>query len=125
MRVFTPFWRRVQSSGDPPKPLPAPTKLGPAPKLASDRLETWRLEPVHPDWAGGLRQSWKPGESSAQARLNAFLETGVAGYSIQRDRPDRDGTSGLSPHLRFGEISPRQVWHAARFAAAGAARPGG
>jgi deoxyribodipyrimidine photo-lyase len=121
LRVFTPFWRRVQSSGDPPKPLPAPTKLAPAPDIASDRLETWRLEPSHPDWAGGLRESWKPGERSAQARLNAFLETGVAGYCLQRDRPDRDGTSGLSPHLRFGEISPRQVWHAARFAAA--ARP--
>jgi hypothetical protein len=76
---------------------------------------------VRPDWAGGLRQNGIPGESSARARLNAFLETGVAGYSIQRDRPDRDGTSGLSPHLRFGELGPRQVWHAARFAAA--ARP--
>ncbi len=121
LRVFTPFWRRVQSSGDPPKPLPAPAKLARAPEIASDRLETWRLEPLRPDWAGGLRQSWEPGEHSAQARLDAFLETGVAGYSTQRDRPDHDGTSGLSPHLRFGEISPRQVWHAARFAAA--ARP--
>jgi deoxyribodipyrimidine photo-lyase len=37
---------------------------------------------------------------------------------VNRDRPDRCGTSTLSPHLRFGEISPRQVWHAARFAAA-------
>ena len=118
LRVFTPFWRRVQSWGDPPKPLPAPTISGPTADIASDRLETWRLEPVGPDWAGGLRESWIPGESSARARLNAFLETGVAGYSIQRDRPDRDGTSGLSPHLRFGELSPRQVWHAARFAAA-------
>ena len=119
LRVFTPFWRRVQSSGDPPNPLPAPKALGPTPGITSDRLETWRLEPLHPDWAGGLRQNWKPGESAAQARLNAFLESGVAGYAIQRDRPDRDGTSGLSPHLRFGEISPRQIWHAARFAAAG------
>ncbi|MDP1869226.1 deoxyribodipyrimidine photo-lyase [Bradyrhizobium sp.] len=121
LRVFTPFWRRVQASGDPPKPLPAPAKLGRAPDVATDRLETWRLEPSQPDWAGGLRETWEPGERSAQARLNAFLETGVSGYSVQRDRPDRDGTSGLSPHLRFGEISPRQVWHAARFAAA--ARP--
>lgn len=118
LRVFTPFWRRVQASGDPPKPLPAPTSLGPAVKLESDRLETWGLEPVQPDWAGGLRETWTPGESSAQARLHAFLEAGVAGYSTLRDRPDRDGTSGLSPHLRFGEISPRQVWYAARFAAA-------
>jgi deoxyribodipyrimidine photo-lyase len=42
----------------------------------------------------------------------------VKGYASERDRPDRDGTSSLSPHLRFGEISPRQLWHAARFAAA-------
>jgi len=118
LRVFTPFWRRVQASGGPPKPLAAPDALCPGPNLASDSLEGWRLEPVDPDWAGGLRARWQPGETSAQAKLNAFLESGVAGYSIQRDRPDRKGTSGLSPHLRFGEISPRQVWHAARFAAA-------
>jgi deoxyribodipyrimidine photo-lyase len=119
LRVFTPFWRRVQASGDPPKPMPAPKTLCPIPDLASDTIESWRLEPTHPDWAGGLRETWQPGESSAQARLKAFLETGVAGYSTVRDRPDREGTSGLSPHLRFGEIGPRQVWHAARFAGAG------
>lgn len=122
LRVFTPFWRRVQALGDPPTPLPAPPRLGAAPDIAGDALENWRLEPAGPDWAGGLRERWQPGERSAQARLNAFLESGVAGYALQRDRPDRDGTSGLSPHLRFGEISPRQVWHAARFAAAGQPR---
>ena len=118
LRVFTPFWRRVLAAGDPPKPLPAPKALRPGPNLAGDTVESWHLEPVHPDWAGGLRESWTPGERSAQARLNAFLQGGVTGYSLQRDRPDRPGTSGLSPHLRFGEISPRQVWHAARFAVA-------
>jgi deoxyribodipyrimidine photo-lyase len=119
LRVFTPFWRRVQSSGDPPKPLPAPSVLCPGPNLASDTVESWQLEPRRPDWAGGLRASWTPGELSGQARLDEFLAGGVAGYTGDRDRPDRDGTSKLSPHLRFGEISPRQVWHAARFAAAG------
>jgi deoxyribodipyrimidine photo-lyase len=118
LRVFTPFWRRVQALGDPPKPLPAPTALCRGPQVASEALESWGLEPTHPDWAQGLRQTWQPGERAAQARLEAFLGSGVAGYAIQRDRPDRGGTSGLSPHLRFGEISPRQVWHAARFAAA-------
>jgi deoxyribodipyrimidine photo-lyase len=118
LRVFTPFWRRVQDLGDPPKPLLPPTTLRPVPDIASDTLEEWHLEPTRPDWAGGLRESWQPGEIPALARLNAFLEGGVAGYAGDRDRPDRRGTSGLSPHLRFGEISPRQVWHAARFAAA-------
>jgi deoxyribodipyrimidine photo-lyase len=109
LRVFKPFWRRVQNLGDPPKPLPAPKTLRPVPDIASDTLEEWHLEPTHPDWAGGLRQTWQPGEISALARLNAFLEGGVTGYAGDRDRPDRQGTSGLSPHLRFGEIGPRQV----------------
>jgi deoxyribodipyrimidine photo-lyase len=122
LRVFTPFWKRVQALGNPPKPLPAPKTLGKdldsAATAASDRLEDWKLEPSRPDWAGGLRKRWSPGEKSAQRRLGEFLKGNLAGYSGDRDRPDRVGTSGLSPHLRFGEISPRQVWHAARFAAA-------
>jgi len=118
LRVFTPFWRRVQMLGDPPTPLPAPKNLGGPPNLASDTLASWHLEPSQPDWASGLRDTWQPGEATAQAKLTAFLETGIAGYAGDRDRPDRDGTSKLSAHLRFGEISPRQVWHAARFAAA-------
>ncbi|WP_245502289.1 cryptochrome/photolyase family protein [Bradyrhizobium betae] len=118
LRVFTPFWRRVLSLGDPPKPLPAPKELRQGPKLASDGLESWKLEPTKPDWAGGLRESWTPGETSARARLRDFLKHTARGYVGDRDRPDREGTSGLSPHLRFGELSPRQVWHAARFAAA-------
>lgn len=50
-----------------------------------------------------MRETWTPGEASAQAQLRQFLDSGVAGYSIERDRPDRDGSSRLSPHLRFGE----------------------
>ena len=101
------------------QPLPAPTKLcGPAPAFASDRLDDWELEPTAPDWAGGLRESWTAGRSGGAARLQTSSTDDIAGYAGDRDRPDRDGTSRLSPHLRFGEISPRQVWHAARFAAA-------
>ncbi|QPF95195.1 deoxyribodipyrimidine photo-lyase [Bradyrhizobium commune] len=118
LRVFTPFWRRVLALGDPPKPLPAPKELRPGPKIESDALDGWTLEPSKPDWAGGLRESWTPGEASARARLRDFLKHNAPGYAGDRDRPDREGTSGLSPHLRFGELSPRQVWHAARFSAA-------
>lgn len=117
LRVFTPFWRRVLAMGDPPKPLPAPKALRAVPALAGDTLERFGLEPTKPDWAGGLRDSWQPGESAARTRLRDFLKTSVRSYVGDRDRPDRPGTSRLSPHLRFGEISPRQLWHAARFAA--------
>ena len=118
LRVFTPFWRRVLALGDPPTPLPAPKSLRPAEAIKSDLLGSFGLEPHNPDWAGGLRETWTPGEKAAQARLQDFLQNGAKGYTGDRDRPDRDGTSSLSPHLRFGEISPRQIWHAARFAAA-------
>jgi deoxyribodipyrimidine photo-lyase len=118
LRVFTPFWRRIQAMGAPPDPLPAPRHLRAGPSLAGVTIEDLSLEPTRPDWAGGLREAWVPGESAAHKRLKQFLKTGLAGYTEDRDRPDRDGTSGLSPHLRFGEISPRQVWHAAHFAAA-------
>jgi deoxyribodipyrimidine photo-lyase len=118
LRVFTPFWRRVQAMGAPPNPLPAPTQLRPGPSLAGETVESLGLEPTRPDWAGGLRETWTPGESAGQERLKDFLSTRLSGYASDRDRPDRDGTSGLSPYLRFGEVSPRQVWHAAHFAAA-------
>jgi deoxyribodipyrimidine photo-lyase len=118
LRVFTPFWRRVQALGEVPAPLPAPKRLTTVAGVASETLEDWNLEPHHPDWAGGLRKSWTPGEAAAQQRLKDFLADRLKGYADERDRPDRDGTSSLSPHLRFGEISPRQVCHAARFAAA-------
>jgi deoxyribodipyrimidine photo-lyase len=118
LRVFTPFWKRILAMGDPAKPLPTPKKLVPAPEVASDNLSDWKLEPTRPDWAGGLRESWTPGEAKAQQQLRQLLKAAIVGYATNRDRPDREGTSRLSPHVRFGEISPRQVWYAARFAAA-------
>ena len=119
LRVFTPFWRRVQALGDPPKPLPAPKTLN---GVAEPRKRQAGRLGARADPAGLGRRACattgSPARPSAQARLKAFLDGGIAGYAGDRDRPDRDGTSRLSPHLRFGEISPRQVWHAARFAAA-------
>jgi deoxyribodipyrimidine photo-lyase len=117
LKVFTPFWKRLQALGDPAKPLPSPKTLGAAAELAGDAIEDWGLEPTHPDWAGGLRETWTPGEAAAQALLASFLADRISGYSTARDQPDRAGTSRLSPHLRFGEISPQQIWYAARFAA--------
>lgn len=66
------------------------------------------------DWASGLRKMWTPGEKGARRQLRAFLKQPIATYPTDRDRPDRAGTSRLSPHLHFGEISPRQIWHAIR-----------
>ena len=115
--VFTPFWKAECALGDPSKPTAAPDRLTPAPRDGldtSERLADWALLPMSPDWAGGLRAAWSPGEAGAAARLDAFLDSAVAHYPDRRNRPDLDATSHLSPHLHFGELSARQVWHAAR-----------
>jgi deoxyribodipyrimidine photo-lyase len=119
-RVFTPFWKRMRAGPELRRPVPAPTRLSNGPDVASDALEDWALEPTTPDWASGMRAAWTRGEESARTRLETFLREKAQGYAARRDRPDEDGTSRLSPHLRFGEISPFQVWHAAMFAAAAA-----
>jgi deoxyribodipyrimidine photo-lyase len=121
-QVFTPFWRACRARAEPPRPMPAPPKaVAPKTMPPGDALDDWTLPPTRPDWAGGLRAAWRsdgaaPGEAGAARRLESFLDKGLAGYASDRDRPDRDGTSRLSPHLHFGELSPRQLWHAVRAA---------
>jgi deoxyribodipyrimidine photo-lyase len=121
-RVYSPFWRACLALGDPPAPLSAPTIVAPGPSLAGCRLEELRLLPNSPDWAGGLRAEWQPGEEGARTRLSRFLDEALHGYKSGRDRPDRGWTSRLSPHLHFGEIGPRQIWHATRNAVAASGR---
>ena len=69
--------------------------------------------PTAPDWAGGLRATWAPGEANAITRLTDFLDDALADYRQGRDLPAKQATSRLSPYLAFGEISPRQIWRAA------------
>ncbi|KAA5602130.1 cryptochrome/photolyase family protein [Blastochloris sulfoviridis] len=116
-RVFTPFWKTLTAKLAPPPPLPVP-RLRAGPRIDSDRLADWRLEPTAPDWAGGLRDTWTPGEAGAASRLASFLDGGIEGYATLRDRPDLAHVSMLSPHLRFGEITPGQVWHTVQMALA-------
>ncbi len=54
--------------------------------------------------------AWRPGEAAARARLADFADEAADEYATQRDRPDRDGTSRLSPHLAWGEISVHAIW---------------
>lgn len=116
-KVYSPFWRALREAYNEPAPLPPPQSLPKSPKVKSDRLEAWGLLPTKPDWAAGFGEWWEPGEAGAQTRLADFLDQGVESYKADRDRPDRLGTSRLSPHLHLGELGPRQVWHATRLAA--------
>ena len=113
--MYTPFSRAVLALGDPPPPEPAPRHIHAPPKApAGDTLESWKLLPTKPDWATGFAEVWTPGEGAARARLQRFLRNAVERYATGRNLPGEDGTSMLSPHLHFGEISPRAVWHGVR-----------
>ncbi len=112
-QVFTPFWRACLAGPQPATPLPAPARIpGAGLACASERLDDWQLLPAGPDWSGGLAAAWEPGEVAAFRRLAAFLDGAIADYPAVRDSPGTAGTARLSPYLHFGEISPRQVWHA-------------
>ncbi len=111
-QVFTPFYRCCQTYGAPAKPLPAPRhlpRIGKAPW--SVEIDELGLLPAL-DWADAMRDQWKPGEAGASELLQSFEAESVSAYKEDRDRPDMVGTSRLSPHLHFGEISPRQIWYA-------------
>lgn len=122
-KVFTPFWRAL-SQFDFDAPLAPPRKLARVKDIATDHLDEWALLPSKPDWAGGLRETWTPGEAGAQKRLAGFVDEAMVDYPDARDLPDREGTSRLSPHLHWGDISPRRIWHVVRHAEGGRGRAG-
>jgi deoxyribodipyrimidine photo-lyase len=108
-QVFTPFWKTMRGM-DVDRPHAAPRRMRLA-KANSERLESWKLLPRYPDWAKDF--DWTPGEKAAHRALYDFLDD-VKDYAHARDIPARHGTSRLSPHLHWGELSPRQIWHAVR-----------
>jgi deoxyribodipyrimidine photo-lyase len=124
--VYTPFAKAVTAMGEPDAPLPAPDRLHPVPAPPpGDALEDWGLLP-RLDWAAEFPAVWTPGEAGAAARLARFIDGPVARYAAHRNDPGLEGSSGLSPHLHWGEVSPRQVWCAVRQAMPGdpaASRP--
>lgn len=111
-KIYTPFMRALLQHMPPHKPLLAPTNIkAPAHWPENERLSDWGLLPTKPDWAKGFADMWTPGESGAAERLADFAD--IAGrYDHDRNMPSIDGSSFLSPHLHFGEISPATVWHA-------------
>lgn len=118
-QVFSAFWRHCALQSDPGQPAPAPGRIAaPAVWPRCDELMDLGLVP-RLDWPAGLKAAWTPGSAAAHARLHRFLSDSWEVYPQNRDRPDLDDTSRLSPHLHFGEIGPREVWHETRrFAAA-------
>ncbi len=108
-RVFTPFWRaasvalRLPPSHEAPELLP---RVDDGPQGLS--LDALQLAPT-PEWDAGFWAHWQPGEAGAHAALDVFVEGALHDYRSGRDRPDRVGTSRLSPHLHHGEIAPWRI----------------
>lgn len=122
-KVFTPYYRKGCLKTEPPAPAPRPDTISYADHGADCRhLDDLKLMP-RIKWYKEMAAFWQPGEAGAQDRLSAFIEEGLRGYKDGRDRPDQAHVSRLSPHLHFGEISPRAVWHTVREAAAVEAIP--
>jgi len=109
-KIYTPFWRALSERMPPAPPVPVPELAAPAQWPASEPLEDWGLLPVRPDWAAGFRAEWRPGEAGALDRLETFAGR-ASRYAEHRNLPSTEGTSRLSPHLHFGEVSPATIWH--------------
>jgi len=103
-KVFTPFSKAAASqvAGDEPEGVP---EMG----ASASNASAWP-QPAEPAWAASLAEHWTPGEAGARERL---AQLDLANYAEERDIPALNATSLLSPHLRFGEVSPREVWFAA------------
>ncbi len=114
-KVFTPFMKALRAQVEPPPHTPGPRDLSGAPKVDSEEIDDWGLHPTRPDWSTGF--VGEPGEAGANAVLAHFTAGGLKSYAVDRDRPDRKGTSRLSAALHFGEVSPWRVWTAAYDAA--------
>ncbi len=108
-KVYTPFWKAVKDRApDEPDDPDLSAVRFPAAMPRSLRVDDLGLLPKI-EWHREMQDVWEPGEEAAEKRLDAFLAGAVGDYSDERDRPDFDGTSGLSPYLHWGQIGPRQV----------------
>ncbi|MBT0587104.1 cryptochrome/photolyase family protein [Alteromonas oceanisediminis] len=112
-KVFTPYYRKGCLKADAPRhPVGAPERITYADHaFQRGSVDDLDLLPSL-DWDAGFSAHWKPGEDGASDKLSTFISDAALEYKDQRNIPSASGTSRLSPHLHFGEVSPNQVWYA-------------
>ncbi|MBE1300392.1 MAG: deoxyribodipyrimidine photo-lyase [Alteromonadaceae bacterium] len=112
-KVFTPYYRKGCLQAQPPRT----PNVTPKDMRIIERAETsmtvgqLKLLPLI-DWCSEFSQHWNPGEEGAKDKLQNFIKNAAQSYKRDRNIPDIQGTSRLSPHLHFGEMSPNQIWYA-------------
>ena len=112
-KVFTPYYRKGCLGAQSPRvPMGVPSNI----KFAEiehkgTEIDALKLLPTIP-WDTQIAKQWQPGEISASDKLEEFISSAIMQYRARRDLPSVAGTSQLSPHLHFGEISPHQIWYA-------------
>ena len=111
-KVFTPMWKSVRGK-ELAAALPAVKSLTtPETWPRSDALGDWGMAGAMNRGASIVRQFVHVGEDAASDRLRSFIDSKINDYQAARDVLAMEGTSGLSENLTYGEISPRQCWHA-------------
>ncbi|MDZ7803985.1 deoxyribodipyrimidine photo-lyase [Thiohalophilus sp.] len=108
-KVFTPFYKCYLREGWDNHIYKTPGQLpGVSTRIKSEKIADLELLPTI-GWDSGFVDHWQPGEAGAWKQLRRFLHDDLADYHQARDVPSLQGTSCLSPHLHFGEISVRAI----------------
>ena len=114
-RVFSPYYRKGCLNAEPPR---VPIKSPSLDSLINDDFNKLTLDDLNliPEikWFEEMEELWEPGEAGAQKKLYDFLDDGLLGYKEGRNFPSKKNVSQLSPHIHHGEVSPNQVWYAAK-----------
>jgi len=118
-KIFSAWWKGFKKLGAPPSPIPVPSGLsflplsfthGKKTKFAPCDIDK-ALLPTKPDWASKMGEYWDHGEEAAHEALDDFASGPLAHYDTGRNDMAAEESSRLSPYLRHGVLSPRQIWH--------------
>jgi deoxyribodipyrimidine photo-lyase len=110
-KVFTPYSKAARAFIGMYEPwIPLPRSQVIPDVLRNLSIDDLGLLPTIPDWSKGLAETFEPGSAGAEQSLKRFMASAIKGYADRRNLPYAVSTSRLSPHLRWGEISPLRVW---------------
>ena len=110
-KVFTALYKKAYLNSDiKVEVINEPTKINYSTKIfSSNTLDTLKLLP-NLSWADNIIKYWKVGEKNAHLKMTEFFKKGIDDYKEGRNFPFKKNVSRLSPHIHFGEISPKQLW---------------